>query len=315
MRGGRFDEIINGDNVLRFLNLTGDGIGLMKRTLKITAAAAAVVVCLLAIASAARAAGPVYSWPGTRAPEDSLANRIKPPAGFERDRAESGSFAEWLRFLPLKKGSPSVIFYTGEAKSGPTTHAAVVDIDTGGRDLQQCADAVIRLRAEYLFSAKKPAAIHFNFTNGQRAEWTKWAAGYRPSFAGNRVNWVKKAVKNDSHLNFRDGYLNMVFQYAGTASLARELPKVAQVSAMRIGDVFVQGGAPGHAVIVVDMARNPRTGKKVFLLAQSYMPAQSIHILKNPNDTRLSPWFDLDFGEKLTTYEWVFTKKDLKRFE
>ena len=83
---------------------------------------------------------------------------------------------------------------------------------------------------------------------------------------------------------------------------------------MRIGDVFIQGGFPGHAVMVVDMAVNGRTGEKLFLLIQSYMPAQEIHVLKNPSDSADGPWYELDFGETLRTPEWTFSKDDLKRF-
>ena len=49
---------------------------------------------------------------------------------------------------------------------------------------------------------------------------------------------------------------------------------------IEIGDVFIQGGFPGHAIIVVDLAEN-EVGEKCFLVAQSYMPAQEIHVLKN----------------------------------
>ena len=89
---------------------------------------------------------------------------------------------------------------------------------------------------------------------------------------------------------------------------------VENISEMRIGDVFIQGGFPGHAVIVVDMAKNKATGKKIFLLAQSYMPAQDIHILKNPNHDALDPWYELDFEGPLYTPEWTFGKDNLKRF-
>ena len=51
---------------------------------------------------------------------------------------------------------------------------------------------------------------------------------------------------------------------------------------MQIGDVLIQGGSPGHAVIVVDMAENPATGEKLYLLAQSYMPAQDIQSAGEP---------------------------------
>jgi len=81
--------------------------------------------------------------------------------------------------------------------------------------------------------------------------------------------------------------------YAGSFSLSKELHRVQDVNEMKISDVFIDGGFPGHAVIVVDMAVNRRTEKKVFLLAQSYMPAQDIHVLKNLTNSTLVPWIVL----------------------
>ena len=95
--------------------------------------------------------------------------------------------------------------------------------------------------------------------------------------------------------------------------MSQELHKVSDISLMKIGDVFIQGGFPGHAILVVDMAVNG-SGKKLFLLVQSYMPAQEIHVLNNPVDSDSSPWYKLDFGEILYTPEWTFTRNDLKRF-
>ena len=83
---------------------------------------------------------------------------------------------------------------------------------------------------------------------------------------------------------------------------------------LKIGDVFIKGGSPGHAVIVVDVAVNESTGEKVFMLAQSYMPAQEIHVLVNPNDAEFSPWYSADFGEELMTPEWAFKRDMLKSF-
>ena len=40
---------------------------------------------------------------------------------------------------------------------------------------------------------------------------------------------------------------------------------------------------PGHVVLIVDMAENDK-GEKIFMLAQSYMPAQQTQILINPSD-------------------------------
>jgi hypothetical protein len=85
------------------------------------------------------------------------------------------------------------------------------------------------------------------------------------------------------------------------------------LSDMEAGDVFIQGGSPGHAVIVIDLAVND-SGEKIFLLSQSYMPAQEIHLLKNPVDTGISPWYKTDFGDILETPEWKFKSTHLKRF-
>ncbi|MEA3366910.1 MAG: DUF4846 domain-containing protein [Planctomycetota bacterium] len=106
----------------------------------------------------------------------------------------------------------------------------------------------------------------------------------------------------------------MVACYAGTASLERELKQVGRPTEARIGDVFIQGGYPGHAVIIVDVARHDRPGRKIMLLAQSFMPAQEMHVLKNPRSPALDPWFEAEFDKTLTTPHWVFQTEHLRRF-
>ena len=104
----------------------------------------------------------------------------------------------------------------------------------------------------------------------------------------------------------------MVFAYAGTLSLADELEPKAIVD-IAVGDVLIQGGSPGHAVIVVDKAINEVSGEIIVLLAQSYMPAQDIHVLKNPS--RSDPWYLISAEtQSIRTPEWSFTAQDLKRF-
>lgn len=85
------------------------------------------------------------------------------------------------------------------------------------------------------------------------------------------------------------------------------------MSSLAIGDVFIHGGAPGYCVIVVDLAVNENTGEKIFMLAQSYMPAQDIQILKGDSDG--SPWFTTSIGDILKTPEWTFKVSDLKTWE
>lgn len=186
-------------------------------------------------------------------------------------------------------------------------------MDVGERDLQQCADAIIRLRAEYLRQAGRFEEIHFNFTSGHRADYVKWREGYRPVVSGNSVRWEKRDQRDERYAGFR-GYLDKVFEYAGTQSLSRELSPVNDVREVAIGDVFIRGGFPGHAVIVVNVAESEGGRRRLFLLAQSYMPAQDIHVLRNPNDPDLSPWYDVDFGQELLTPEYTFRRGELRRF-
>ena len=254
-----------------------------------------------------------YSWLDGRCRWGSIAERVQPPTGYERPESVPGTLADWLRHLPLRAGKRPVRLYDGEERRVQGVHHAIIDIDIGDKNLQQCADAVIRLYAEYLYSLEEYGKIHFNFTSGDTAWFSNWLAGYRPVMDGNVVYWSKTVGVDTSYENFRR-YLDVVFTYSGSYSLSQELQPVGDVRDMKIGDVFIQGGFPGHAVIVVDMAVNQATGNKVFLIAQSYMPAQDIHILKNIQDAGISPWYSTEFGDRLITPEWHFCKDDLMRF-
>jgi len=242
---------------------------------------------------------------------DTIQERINVPEGFERVEVEEDSYEQYLRSLPLKPHGSKVKYYDGKTKN-KDVHVAVVDMDVGDRDLQQCADAVIRLRAEYLYGRKLYEKIHFNFTNGFLADYPTWMSGDRIVVEGNKVYWAKKTSYSKDYSSFRK-YLDMVFAYAGTLSLSVEMKKIP-LDDMQIGDVFLKGEDPGHTVIIVDMAVNDSTGEKLFVIAQSYMPAQDIHVLKNPEDEELSPWYSVNFGETLNTPEWRFNRDQLMRF-
>lgn len=243
---------------------------------------------------------------------NTLQQRFQPPAGFARVEESKTSFGYFLRNLPLKTIGSNVLYFDGTVKSNRGVYEAVVNLPIGKQNLHQCADAVMRLRADYFYAHKQYDKIHFNFTNGFRVDFSKWTAGYRIAVKGNKTSWVKTAKPSENYASYWS-YLETVFMYAGTASLEKEL-KTIQVSDVQIGDVFIKGGFPGHAVIVVDLAVNPKTNQKMMLLAQSYMPAQELQILKNPNNNSLNPWYATDFGSTLKTPEWTFTSSQLKRF-
>lgn len=242
-----------------------------------------------------------------------IKDRFRLPERYKRITTEENSFENYLRSLPLKPAEAEVLFYNGQVKENNNVYEAVVDLKIGNKNLHQCADAVIRLRAEYLFNRGLYDKIHFHFTNGFLADYTEWMKGKRIEVNGNNVIWKQSSAYSDTYQDFWK-YLETVFTYAGTLSLADELTPV-KTEDIKIGDVFIKGGSPGHAIIIVDLAVNERTKQKIFLLAQSYMPAQEIQILKNPNDEKLSPWYSEDFGSTLVTPEWTFKKEELKRFE
>ncbi len=241
-----------------------------------------------------------------------LAERISAPPGYTRVEAKEGSFADWLRHIKLKPHGSKVKTYRGREKFYQNKHVAVINMDTGSRGLQQCADCILRLRAEYLWEQKRFSDLSFKFTSGDESRWTRWREGWRPVISGNHVSWAKTGRAKADYAAFRD-WLENVFRYAGTISISRDFPRVKKLKDIKAGDFFVEAGSPGHAVMVMDIAVNETTGKKIMLLAQGFMPAQDMHILLNPVDYKLSPWFECEFGTVLNTPDWDFKPEHLRR--
>ena len=75
------------------------------------------------------------------------------PKGFERIQSDSNSFGFYLQHFKLNANN-TVYYWDGTAKSNQSSHYAVLDISVGKKDLQQCADAIMRLRAEYFLPEK-----------------------------------------------------------------------------------------------------------------------------------------------------------------
>lgn len=242
-----------------------------------------------------------------------LEARFNTPVHAIRKEADSNSFAYYLRNLPLKNDGEQVLYYNGKMKPNNAVYAAVVDLPIGKKDLHQCADAVMRFRAEYLWQQERYAEIHFNFTNGFRVDYSEWMKGKRIHVSGNTVKWVQKTQASNTYQDFWE-YMECIFMYAGTLSLSKELNPIP-LEEMQIGDVIIKGGSPGHAVLVVDMAQDTLTQKHYFMLAQSYMPAQETQILVNPTIPGANPWFCLeDISAKIYTPEWTFNSESFMRF-
>nr|WP_294792040.1 DUF4846 domain-containing protein [uncultured Mucilaginibacter sp.] len=214
---------------------------------------------------------------------DSVVNRFSVPAGYTRQKNKPGSFGSWLQQVPLKpRGTPARTYNGDIAKTNAYT-AAVADMGIGSYNLQQCADAIIRLRAEYLYQKKDYNNISFNFVSGFKCDYAHYANGYRYQ----NGKWALTVKKDYTYPAFLR-YMNLVFSYASTLSLEKELKPVLDAGDIKAGDVFIRGGSPGHCFIVMDVAED-RDHQKRFLLAQSFMPAQNIQVLQADD----SPWFSM----------------------
>jgi hypothetical protein len=234
------------------------------------------------------------------APVEALSHRFSPPSGYFRVSLPADSFGSWLRNLPLTRASEPVRSYSGTVLLPPDhpNIAGVVAIDVGNADLQQCADAVIRLHAEWQWS-RGLRNMSYEAASGVAMPFEKWANGERPVGKGPSLVWEPKRGKAQAdHGTFRM-FLDSVFMFVNTGSLARQAKPVALAS-IRPGDFVVQGGNPGHAVLVLDIATNA-AGEKVLLLGQSYMPAQSYQVLR-PNAQSL--WFKVEPDAGLQTPFW-----------
>lgn len=233
----------------------------------------------------------VYPWgPSATAPSDRLDGRFRsPPTGFTRVDVPRGSFGEFLRTLPLQPEGAPVVDYRGNALYDHGRHpaiVAVVDLDIGSDDLQHCADAIVRLHAEWRYGLGDRDLV-YRTVSGAPLSYRRYVAGERALFDGKNLVFRRAAApRKDDHALFRQ-WLDDVFSWAGTASLERDGQKIASLSDVAAGDFFVMSGAPfGHAVLVLDVARDER-GRLALLLGQSYMPAQSFQILARGG----SPWF------------------------
>lgn len=241
-----------------------------------------------------------------------LEQRVRPPAGYRRKQAKSGSLTAFLRGYPLKKHGKPVLLYNGEEKGNQDVHVAVFKLPMEKEDLQQCADSVIRVYAEYFWNSGQRERISFRFVDGFQAEYEKWRRGYRIQTGERGSSWVSGGTADGSYGDFKK-YLRMVFAYASTLSLKEESKKIS-LSKLDVGDIFLKAGSPGHVVMVVDICEDA-AGRKAFLLGQGYMPAQEFHLLKNPARED-DPWYYADeISYPFSTPEYDFGRGSLRRLQ
>ena len=227
-------------------------------------------------------------------------------------KCKERTFAEYICNLTLKPKYHKVHLYNGELRSWQIPLERVVDIDVDSKGLQQCADALIRLYAEYLFANKEYDKIHFSLTNGFNMQYKRWAEGDRVIVKGNSTQWKVKAAKKDySHSAFMR-YLTIVFKYAGTYSLNKDLKPCNYgknfASKLKTGDILIHPadimkGTLGHAIMFIQ-----RRGDE-FIFLQSFTPAQEIEVFS-------SKYVEFGYNANvMSVLGYDFQSQNIKHFE
>ncbi len=217
---------------------------------------------------------------------------IRPPAGYERVEVPDGGFGNYIREFPLKKRG-SHHYYDGSLALMQYWGYAVLDLPMLS-NTEQCADAVMRLHSEYLWSKGAARQVHFRNYGGNDLYYT----------GGSRD---RKAFEK---------YLRHIYDVSNTGTLRIQM-KRKQWKDIAPGDVLVYPAADsqssGHAVLVADVAFNKRTGKKAIMLAQSSTPALTMHVLRDFLHPLKSPWVIIDDNTKRFFISGiVFKEQDLR---
>ena len=156
-----------------------------------------------------------HSWGQER-----LADRIAPPSGYVRETCSDNSFTTYLRNLPLLPKGSKVLLYNGKEKANQAAVFAVVDMEIGNRDLQQCADAVIRLRAEYLLQI---AVAYLHIYNCKYLHYIPGGVAHRVANTGNSVLSFAACWPSDAGHNYEEiankGFSARLVEVDGTPKL------------------------------------------------------------------------------------------------
>ena len=235
------------------------------------------------------AAGVVWWYSRTSNPWNAeRVGDISAPVGYTR---VEGTYAEFMRSLPLKKRGSKVQLYTGGEARSQWLSAAVIDMPMLSNS-EQCADMTMRLRSEYLFCQGRYSEIKFRDVNGNLLQY--------------RGGGSRKALET---------FLKRAYGVCSTFSVSRET-KPRPISEVQPGDVLVCPARKiegmGHALIVVDVARK---GKRVAIMcAEGNTPAREAHIVRNLNPLN-NPWFFFDGDEStLCVSVFHFGKNELRHY-
>lgn len=236
-----------------------------------------------------------------------ILSRFNPPDGFTRISVPEGSFGEYLRNLPLKPYTICAYLYNGVINESAPWHA-VIDQEIAKKDIQQCADTVMRFWAEYLFHNERYSEISFDFftTPVFKCDFVSWAEGKRVKISGNKCTWKDAPEGTEPDYSYENltKYLEYVYVYANTNSYKLQTKPIS-VEELTVGDMIIAttldlnranpdlDASLGHAMIIADIAENAE-GERVYLIVEGNTPATQPYVISANEDGYGGIWVKFD---------------------
>lgn len=233
----------------------------------------------------------------------SIGTRVNPPMGYTRIYAAEGSFSDFLRKYPVRVAGAEVMRHDGTARQDAQA-AAVLDVTLGKKNHEGPAGAIARLIAEYLYAQERYSDLSFTIGKSFDFSFDRWRQGKVLKSSGSQLEWTDGGQDSNGEENFK-AYLSTLFVYISMSTLQKDLVKIEDVDAeeIQVGDIFIAKNSEGreHAVMVADLCNNDETGERLMLLVQGGTPAQQLHIVDNPSDASIAPWYPCGFASELST--------------
>lgn len=238
--------------------------------------------------------------------EMTIGTRFNPPAGYKRVPVANDTFGKYLRDFELREYTTKPLAYDTAAKTLANNDSApavsVLDMDLINKsNLQESANSVIRLYAEFLYEKGRFDDIAFNLltTPAFRLDFRTWSEGGRLIEEGNSITWCKEHGDHCKHRDVDTGteygifkyYMQNVMLHSNISSLPSNMKSVS-MNEVTVGDVIVYADSKVPDIIV-DMAENA-DGSKLLLIARGGNPASEIFVVRNESNADLNPWHDMN---------------------
>lgn len=216
-----------------------------------------------------------------------VGTRFRTPTGWKRVAVEKGSYQEFLRNYKMYPSS-----HVGKYQSGSVQGATqVLEMDFIGNNIQECADVAMRLRCEYLFSTKQYEKISFHTSASSEFRY---------------LDYVKQNNLSVDEKSFR-AYLEKLMAWAGSLSVDNYDTEPVAWKDVRIGDIIIVGGTPGHVVTIADMALCSDPDMIALLVVQGFQPVQETEVVRGN-------WIYIHELEPFTAGI-EFTSENIKRYK